>query len=55
VLHKTLGIRHGLMTTIHAYTGDQRFVDLPRKDPRRARTAALNIVPTTAAAKASDL
>jgi glyceraldehyde 3-phosphate dehydrogenase len=56
VLHETLGIRHGLMTTIHAYTGDQRLVDLPHKDPRRARAAALNIVPTTTgAAKAIGL
>jgi glyceraldehyde 3-phosphate dehydrogenase len=47
VLHETVGIRHGLMTTVHAYTGDQRLVDLPHKDLRRARAAALNIVPTT--------
>jgi glyceraldehyde 3-phosphate dehydrogenase len=56
VLHETLGIRHGLMTTIHAYTGDQRLVDLSHKDPRRARAAALNVVPTTTgAAKAIGL
>ena len=40
VLHEGLGIRHGVMTTIHAYTGDQRLVDLPHKDLRRARAAA---------------
>jgi glyceraldehyde 3-phosphate dehydrogenase len=56
VLHETVGIRHGLMTTIHAYTGDQRLVDTPHKDPRRARAAALNLVPTsTGAAKAIGL
>jgi glyceraldehyde 3-phosphate dehydrogenase len=56
VLHEVLGIRHGVMTTIHAYTGDQRLVDLPHKDPRRARAAAANIVPTsTGAAKAIGL
>ena len=55
-LHETVGIRHGLMTTIHAYTGDQRLVDTPHKDPRRARAAALNLVPTsTGAAKAIGL
>jgi glyceraldehyde 3-phosphate dehydrogenase len=43
VLHETGGIRHGLMTTIHAYTGDQRRVDLPHKDFRRARAAAVNL------------
>ncbi len=56
VLHDTLGIRHGLMTTVHAYTADQRLVDLPHKDLRRARAAALNLVPTTTgAAKAIGL
>ena len=56
VLHETVGIRHGLMTTIHAYTGDQRLVDTPHKDPRRARAAAANLVPTsTGAAKALGL
>ena len=56
VLHETVGIRHGLMTTVHAYTADQRLVDLPHKDLRRARAAALNIVPTTTgAAKAIGL
>jgi glyceraldehyde 3-phosphate dehydrogenase len=53
VLNETVGIRHGLMTTIHAYTADQRLIDLPHKDLRRARAAALNLVPTsTGAAKA---
>jgi glyceraldehyde 3-phosphate dehydrogenase len=56
VLHETVGIRHGLMTTIHAYTGDQRLVDTPHKDLRRARAAAVNLVPTsTGAAKAIGL
>jgi glyceraldehyde 3-phosphate dehydrogenase len=56
VLHETVGIRHGLMTTVHAYTADQRLVDLPHKDARRARAAGLNIVPTsTGAAKALGL
>jgi glyceraldehyde 3-phosphate dehydrogenase len=56
VLHEGVGIRHGLMTTVHAYTGDQRLVDLPHKDLRRARAAATNIVPTsTGAAKAIGL
>jgi glyceraldehyde 3-phosphate dehydrogenase len=53
VLNETVGIRHGLMTTIHAYTADQQLVDLPHKDFRRARAAAVNLVPTsTGAAKA---
>jgi glyceraldehyde 3-phosphate dehydrogenase len=53
LLHESVGIRHGLMTTIHAYTADQRLIDLPHKDLRRARAAALNLVPTsTGAAKA---
>jgi glyceraldehyde 3-phosphate dehydrogenase (phosphorylating) len=56
VLHETVGIKHGQMTTVHAYTSDQRLVDLPHKDLRRARAAALNIVPTTTgAAKAIGL
>jgi glyceraldehyde 3-phosphate dehydrogenase len=56
LLHETIGIRHGLMTTIHAYTADQRLVDLPHKDLRRARAAAVNLVPTsTGAAKAIGL
>jgi len=56
VLHEAIGIRHGLMTTIHAYTADQRLLDMPHKDLRRARAAALNLVPTsTGAAKAIGL
>ena len=56
VLHEAVGIRHGIMTTVHAYTGDQRLQDLPHKDKRRARAAAVNIVPTsTGAAKALGL
>ena len=56
VLHEAFGIKHGTMTTIHAYTGDQQLVDLPHKDLRRARAAAANIVPTsTGAAKAIGL
>jgi glyceraldehyde 3-phosphate dehydrogenase len=56
VLHEVVGIRHGQMTTIHAYTSDQRLVDLPHKDLRRARAAGLNIIPTTTgAAKAIGL
>ena len=56
VLHDAFGIERGLMTTIHAYTGDQRLVDLPHKDLRRARAAAVNVVPTsTGAAKAIGL
>lgn len=53
VLHERFGIVEGLMTTIHAYTADQRLHDSPHKDPRRARAAAINMVPTsTGAAKA---
>src|SRR6185503_3282210 len=56
VLHDTVGIEHGLMTTIHAYTADQRLQDMPHKDPRRARAAAINLIPTsTGAAKAIGL
>jgi glyceraldehyde 3-phosphate dehydrogenase len=56
VLHDALGIRHGLMTTVHAYTGDQSLLDAPHKDYRRARAAACNLVPTTTgAAKALGL
>ena len=55
-LHEEFGIVKGLMTTIHAYTGDQNLLDAPHKDLRRARAAALNIVPTsTGAAKAIGL
>jgi glyceraldehyde 3-phosphate dehydrogenase len=53
VLHDTVGIKHGLMTTIHAYTADQRLQDMPHKDLRRARAAAINLIPaSTGAAKA---
>ncbi|NVM52107.1 MAG: type I glyceraldehyde-3-phosphate dehydrogenase [Candidatus Helarchaeota archaeon] len=56
VLNDSFGIENGLMTTIHAYTGDQRLVDTPHKDMRRARHAALNMIPTTTgAAKAVGL
>jgi glyceraldehyde 3-phosphate dehydrogenase len=56
ILHSTVGIRHGLMTTIHAYTADQSLHDGPHKDLRRARAAALNLIPTsTGAAKAVGL
>ena len=56
VVHELVGIKHGLMTTIHAYTADQRLQDAPHKDLRRARAAALNLVPTsTGAAKAVGL
>jgi glyceraldehyde 3-phosphate dehydrogenase len=56
VLHETLGIHHGVMTTVHAYTGDQQLLDGPHKDYRRARAAAANLVPTsTGAAKAIGL
>lgn len=50
VLHDKFGIRHGLMTTVHAYTNDQKILDLPHKDLRRARAAALSIIPTTTGA-----
>jgi glyceraldehyde 3-phosphate dehydrogenase (phosphorylating) len=56
VLHEALGIRHGLMTTVHAYTADQNLLDAPHKDLRRARAGAINLVPTsTGAAKAVGL
>ncbi|MEO0202525.1 MAG: type I glyceraldehyde-3-phosphate dehydrogenase [candidate division WOR-3 bacterium] len=52
VLHENFGIKRGLMTTVHSYTNDQRVLDLPHKDLRRARAAGLNIIPTsTGAAK----
>ena len=50
VLNDAFGIDKGLMTTIHAYTNDQRILDLPHKDLRRARAAAVNIIPTTTGA-----
>jgi glyceraldehyde 3-phosphate dehydrogenase len=56
VLNDTVGIAHGLMTTIHAYTADQRLQDLPHTDLRRARAAAINLIPaSTGAAKAIGL
>jgi glyceraldehyde 3-phosphate dehydrogenase len=56
VLHDNFGIEQGLMTTIHAYTADQRLQDMPHKDLHRARAAALNLIPTTTgAAKAVGL
>jgi glyceraldehyde 3-phosphate dehydrogenase len=56
VVNDTVGIKHGLMTTIHAYTADQRLQDLPHKDLRRARAAAVNLIPaSTGAAKAIGL
>jgi glyceraldehyde 3-phosphate dehydrogenase len=55
-LNDALGIEHGLMTTVHAYTNDQRILDLPHEDLRRARAAAMSIIPTsTGAAKAVGL
>jgi len=50
VIHNEFGITRGLMTTIHSYTNDQRILDLPHKDLRRARAAALNMIPTTTGA-----
>jgi glyceraldehyde 3-phosphate dehydrogenase len=50
VLHETYGIKKGWMTTVHAYTNDQQLLDLPHKDLRRARAAALSIIPTTTGA-----
>ncbi len=56
VLHDTVGIKHGLMTTIHSYTADQSIQDMPHKDMRRARAAAVNLIPTSSgAAKALGL
>ncbi len=56
VIHEAVGIERGLMTTIHAYTADQRLQDMPHKDLRRARAAAINLIPTsTGAAKAIGL
>src|SRR6185503_7082440 len=56
VLHEAYTIERGFMTTIHAYTNDQRTLDLPHKDLRRARAAAINLIPTsTGAARAIGL
>src|SRR4029450_1479935 len=50
VLHETFGLRKGWMTTVHSYTNDQQLLDLPHKDLRRARAAALSMIPTTTGA-----
>ena len=50
VIHDAFGIKHGIMTTIHAYTSDQRILDAPHKDLRRARAAAVSMIPTTTGA-----
>jgi glyceraldehyde 3-phosphate dehydrogenase len=56
VLHETFGVEQGFLTTVHAYTNDQVVLDSPHKDPRRARSAAVNMIPTsTGAAKAIGL
>ncbi|NMO57255.1 type I glyceraldehyde-3-phosphate dehydrogenase [Actinoplanes sp. TBRC 11911] len=56
VIHEAFGIEHGYLTTVHAYTNDQNVLDAPHKDPRRARAAGVNIIPTsTGAAKAVGL
>src|SRR5262249_37209221 len=56
VVHDAFGVERGLMTTIHAYTADQRLQDMPHSDLRRARAAAINLIPTsTGAAKAIGL
>jgi glyceraldehyde 3-phosphate dehydrogenase len=56
VLHDSFGVERGFMTTVHSYTGDQRILDFPHKDLRRARAAAVSIIPTTTgAAKAVAL
>ncbi|MFD6094803.1 type I glyceraldehyde-3-phosphate dehydrogenase [Nocardiopsis flavescens] len=53
VLHEAFGVETGLMTTVHAYTGDQRLHDAPHGDPRRARAAALSTIPTSSGAAAT--
>ena len=50
MLHESFGLQRGWMTTVHAYTNDQNLLDLPHKDMRRARAAALSIIPTTTGA-----
>src|SRR6266576_1922212 len=50
VLHDAFGLEQGFMTTVHSYTNDQQLLDLPHKDLRRARAAALSIIPTTTGA-----
>jgi len=54
VLHQSFGIKKGWMTTIHSYTNDQQLLDLPHKDLRRARAAALSMIPTTTGAAVAD-
>ena len=54
VLHETFGINKGWMTTVHAYTNDQQLLDLPHKDLRRARAAALSMIPTTTGAASTS-
>ena len=49
-LHEAIGVKHGIMTTIHAYTNQQNLLDGPHKDIRRARAAALNMIPTSTGA-----
>jgi glyceraldehyde 3-phosphate dehydrogenase len=53
VLHETFGVVNGVMTTIHSYTSDQNLLDGPHKDPRRARSAAVNLIPTSTGAAAA--
>ena len=53
VLHESFGVVHGMMNTIHSYTNDQRILDLPHEDLRRARSAAMNMIPTTTGAAAA--
>ncbi len=53
VLDDTFGVEHGVMTTIHSYTNDQRLLDLPHKDKRRARAAAMSMIPTSTGAAAA--
>jgi glyceraldehyde 3-phosphate dehydrogenase len=53
VLHDSFGIRHGLMTTVHSYTNDQKILDLPHEDLRRARAAAMSMIPTKTGAAAA--
>ncbi len=53
IIMDTFGIKHGLMTTVHAYTGDQRLLDFPHSDLRRARAAALSMIPTKTGAAAA--
>jgi len=50
LLHREYGIRHGMLNTVHSYNNDQRLLDFPHPDPRRARAAALNMIPTTTSA-----